>query len=82
LSRLGLQARIEMIQIYAPPELCLARLSARDSASHIDISEEKIREINRLSVNQQIEARLRIDTSELRDEEILEKFGRLLNHPR
>ena len=71
-----------MIQIYAPPELCLARIAARDATQHIDISEEKIREINKLSQNQQIEARLRIDTSELRDEEIMAKFGRLLKHPR
>lgn len=78
LSRLERQARVEMIQMYAPLELCLERIKTRDTASHIETPEEKIREINRLSVKQQIDAKFRIDTSEMTDEEILETYGGLL----
>ena len=50
LSRLELRAHIERVQIFAPPELCLERIRTRDSARHIEISEEKIAEINELNV--------------------------------
>ena len=73
LSQLGLQAKVEMIQIYAPLELCLERIKSRDKASHIEIPEEKIMEINKLSVAQQIDAKLQIDSSKMSDEEILER---------
>ena len=74
LNQIGLQSHIEFIQVYAPPELCLQRIRTRDSASHIEISEEKIAEINRLSVNQQVSAKLQIDTSKMSDDKILESF--------
>lgn len=74
LSQLGLRSHVEMIQVYAPLELCLERIKTRETVSHIEISEEKIIAINQLSENQQVNSKLRIDTSEMKDEEILEKF--------
>ena len=57
LSRLELNAHIELVQVYAPPELCLERIKARDSTKHIEISEERIAEINRLSVEQHVDSK-------------------------
>ena len=74
LSRLGLLAQIEMVQISAPLKLCLERIKQRDASDHIDIPEERIMGINKLSVKQQIHTKLKIDTSQLNDEEMLEKF--------
>ena len=74
LSRLGLLAEIEMVQILAPLELCLERIKQRDASRHIDIPEERIMEINELSLKQPIHTNLKIDTSQLNDEEMLEKF--------
>ena len=74
LNRLELQAQLEIIQVYAPLELCLERIKNRDETKHIEISEEKIAEINKLSVNQHLASKFRIDTSEMNDEEILEQF--------
>jgi predicted kinase len=79
LNRLEQQARVEIIRVYAPLELCLERIKTRDTASHIEISQEKIREINQLSAKQQINAKFRIDTSEMTDEQILEKFRSIWN---
>ena len=62
------------IQIYAPLHLCLERIKSRDGTKHIKISEEKIVKINSLSVNQHVDSKLRIDTSEMSDEEILQQF--------
>lgn len=74
LTRLGRQTQVELIQVYAPPDICLIRIRNRDQASHIEISEERIIEINRISASQQIDVRLQIDTSQLNEAQILEQF--------
>ncbi len=74
LNRLELHASIETIQVYAPLELCLERIKVRDSVNHIEISDERIAEINRLSVEQHVDSKLQIDTSQMTDEQILEEF--------
>ena len=80
LNRLELQAQLEIIQVYAPLELCLERIKNRDETKHIEISEQKIAEINRLSVNQHLASKFRIDTSKMNDEEILRQFRVVYNY--
>ena len=80
LNRLELHAHLEIIQVYAPLELCLERIKNRDETKHIEISEVKIAEINELSVNQHLDSRFRIDTSEMNDEEILGQFRTVYNY--
>ncbi len=74
LSRLAQSFQVELIQVYAPLSLCLERIKMRDQTKHINIAEDRITEINTLSINQQLDTKLKIDTSMMNDQEILEKF--------
>lgn len=46
LAALGSFSRLRMVQVSARPETCLARIRARDQASHIPVPEEQIARIN------------------------------------
>lgn len=79
LNRLKSRAPVEIVAVVAPPELCLARIKTRDAARHIDIAEEKIAEINRISLSQQLDAALRVDTSTMNDDVILQIFKQMFD---
>ncbi|MEZ4762830.1 MAG: hypothetical protein R3C26_06385 [Calditrichia bacterium] len=53
---------VEEIRVFAPNEVCLSRIRSRQSDRHINILEDKIIEINRLS-NAELDAKLMIINS-------------------
>lgn len=58
LARVG---RIRPIQVLARPEVCLARIRARDQAAHIPVEEEQIARINARSLALQLPYELSLD---------------------
>lgn len=58
LARVG---RVRPIQVLARPEVCLARIRARDQAAHIPVEEEQITRINARSLALQLPYELSLD---------------------
>lgn len=58
LARVG---RLRLIQVLASPEVCLARIRARDQSAHIPVEEEQIARINARSLALQLPYELSLD---------------------
>ncbi|NTU82610.1 MAG: AAA family ATPase [Chloroflexales bacterium] len=61
LQALARFSRVRLVQVYAPPEMCLARIRARDQSAHIPVQEELIGQINARSLALRLPYELVID---------------------
>ncbi|MCB0264511.1 MAG: AAA family ATPase [Calditrichia bacterium] len=66
---------VEKIRVFAPNEVCLSRIRSRQSDRHINILEDKIIEINRLSNAQELDAKLMIINNNLTAADIQTLFS-------
>jgi shikimate kinase len=48
-AALARKYRIRMVRVYADPDTCLARVRDRDQTDHIDVSDEKVAEYNKIA---------------------------------
>jgi shikimate kinase len=78
LHRLEARYPVKLIQIKAPPDLCLERIAKRDASAHLPMSADLITRINKLAVDEKYDFALSIDNSALSDKEIVTAFRQII----
>jgi GNAT superfamily N-acetyltransferase len=64
LERLERSYRVLLVRVLAPPDVCAIRVRTRDNASHIPISDERVREINRIAETVSLPWDLEVDNAD------------------
>jgi chloramphenicol 3-O-phosphotransferase len=79
LRRLQAGYRLHTVRVGAPAEVCLERVRRRDQTNHIPVSDERVREINRIAAKVSLEWSLEVDNPEDGDLDLIaEAIARLL----
>lgn len=63
LTQLQARHRVTLVRVSAPAETCVARVRERDSADHIPVSDDRVREINRVVEGVNLPWDLEVDNS-------------------
>jgi dephospho-CoA kinase len=69
---------VRLIKIQAGPELCLRRVTNRDSIDHINVSDADVEEINKLAKKINYDYDLVIDNNVNTEDGILKEFYKIL----
>jgi|WetSurMetagenome_2_1015567.scaffolds.fasta_scaffold1085828_1 shikimate kinase len=76
LGNLRKQFHVRLIKISADLDKCLERVKIRDKSIHIDVSDDNITMINKLSVSKQFHFDFEIDNNIATAEELLKQFSK------
>jgi hypothetical protein len=68
LDRLRSAYRVHLVHVRASPDLCLERVRARDGANHIPVSDERLREINRVAATVSLPWDLEVNNADAADQ--------------
>jgi len=72
INRLKNYYLVKLIKVSASPETCLKRIKTRDQSIHVLVSDERLEEINRISLMVDLSFDLVINNDDLSNEEIIE----------
>ena len=79
LARLQARHRVVLVRVSAPGETCAERVRSRDVAEHIPVSDERVREINRVAEGVRLAWDLEVDNSGRRPaEDVARELARAL----
>ncbi|MBU0471544.1 MAG: AAA family ATPase [Nanoarchaeota archaeon] len=80
LERLKKKYFVKLVQVRAPMNTCLERIRSRKTSEHIPMSEEAIKIVNQIAVNEKYDFDLVIDNEKLSDDEIVKIFEEFLTY--
>lgn len=79
LARLQAQHRVTLVRVVALAEICIARVKRRDAIGHIAVSDERVREINRVAASVRMPWDIEVNNSgEQSAEDVAQEIARAL----
>lgn len=79
MKRIEQRADVKLISVSAPEELCIQRIRERDGMRHIEIEEDSIRKINRISSSVEFDYAFKVETDKFDRDLFFYKFMQLKN---